>query len=93
MLLFGAGQSDFDIHDKPESHMLAQKNTSGNPLLKRHRKEAQTEIVDRRYEEDMQNRVGVSKSVYQNDSVDEEEEPNQEEMMQQMQNEKDRLQK
>jgi hypothetical protein len=33
--------------------MMAQKNvTTNNPLLKR-RKEAQTEIVDRRYDEDM----------------------------------------
>ena len=77
--------------------MIAQKNvTTNNPLLKR-RKEAQTEIVDRRYDEDMQNRINASKSVYQNDSVDEEDEPSPEEderiKLSQLQQEKDRLQK
>lgn len=75
---------------------MAHKSAStNNPLLKR-RKEAQTEIVDRRYDEDMQNRINASKSVYQNDSVDEEDDPNQDEtdrMVSHLQQEKNRLQK
>lgn len=75
---------------------MAHKSASANnPLLKR-RKEAQTEIVDRRYDEDMQNRINASKSVYQNDSVDEEDDPNQDEtdrMVSHLQQEKNRLQK
>jgi hypothetical protein len=97
MILFGTGlaQSQRSIQEKSEGNIISQKNAaSSNPLLKR-RKEAQTEIVDRRFDEDMQNRINASKSVYQNDSVDEEDEPNPEEterIVSHLQQEKDRLQ-
>ena len=67
MLLFGQN-SDGGCYEKSEG---ANTKQTVNPLLARNRKEAQTEIVDHKIDEDMQNKKnGTSRSVYENDSED-----------------------
>lgn len=61
--------------------------------MKRHRKEAQTEIVDRRYDEVMQNQNKAAKSVNQNNSDDDENDEEERRIVSQLQKEKEHLQK
>ena len=80
LILFG-GHSQKSHQDKSQIN---------NPLLRRNRKEAQTEIVDRRYDEDMQKQNNASKSVYQEETDEEQEE--EQRVVSQLQKERERLQ-
>ena len=85
LILFG-GHSQKSYH---KSHQ--DKSQINNPLLRRNRKEAQTEIVDRRYDEDMQKQNNASRSVYQEETDEEQEE--EQRVVSQLQKERERLQK
>lgn len=96
MLLFGKG-SDDEFEKSEGANTKPQKSL--NPLLARHRKEAQTEIIDHKIDEDMQNQHKGTRSVYEENSEEENEndqmfqKKHEENYMVQLNKEKARLQK